>query len=540
MSFAEVHAKRAEVLKLRDHARAIQAAYMAKAEQRLAYQNKMAKLNEMIQLRAKDVMLVEDVVVVTLMAEKDALDRYAGSPDVPQSLAETIAEGQRTKDPNEALRIYNSQLDDLHAQIEYSSAMAMAERDIDDIYRKAVDEILDIMELYCGDPRLLSDVMRFAESGPAPSSPRKSPHKKGGVSKLLSAPSSMVFTAKPPVPDVDIIPASPNPGRRNSDKPQSPKKKIASLSDNFGGGFVALSPPLLGDDDDADHDNYASNPHPGSDEDEGSVDERGRPRDPPSYQKDMDHDEEVGDESDVDNNNDDDDEYVPHDHDEQYHDYEQEANYEGDSNIGYDIKDNPHHSDYDGHDSSTGSIELPDEDHDADEAVPIESPVEDEKGSILLDDPFTQGTIQASSIPTEDSVGTGKESSSSPPKEMKKKKSKQKDEEACADESTPASPETKKKKKKKKPVTEGTAEEVVADDSANPSTTKKKKKKVKAESTTAKEETPAEDTGATPVPKKKKRRKEWTRHTSKSLVMKTSPRRSLRRRKPKLTLKKMF
>ena len=61
----------------------LQELYQERASQRLEYQNKMANLNLMLQNRSLDTMLIEDVVVVTLVAENDARERYSLMPPAP-------------------------------------------------------------------------------------------------------------------------------------------------------------------------------------------------------------------------------------------------------------------------------------------------------------------------------------------------------------------------------------------------------------------------------------------------------------------------
>jgi hypothetical protein len=201
MSAVGVQAVRGELLKVKEEAKSIQSTYKVKAEQRVAYQNKMAKLNEMIQLRSKEVMLVEDVIVVTLAAETEAQERYSHL-EPPTKKAEPVVVGQTTKSAEDAIRIYNSQIEELKEEIEYRTQMTMAETDMDIIYRAAVDDILDIMDAFCEDGRLRIEITRYSSGGSAPSSPRKPPRK--GSGRSLAAPTSMLFAhSKSPLDDND-------------------------------------------------------------------------------------------------------------------------------------------------------------------------------------------------------------------------------------------------------------------------------------------------------------------------------------------------
>lgn len=230
-----VDAIRATLQSAKTEAKAVQDAYKTKAEQRIAYQEKMAKINQMIQSKSNDAPLVEDVIVVTLRAEKAAQERFYLTPEKPTLEAIPVTEGQKTKDAAEAIKIYQSQVDVLKEEIDYRTKMGMAERDMDIIYRTAIDDILDILDEFCQDGRLKVEIDNYAQGGSAPCSPRKSP-KKRGVGKLL--PNFRKPNAPLEVDDDGILPKTPS-------HPQTAasRKNLSNMNDSMSTPFGG--PPLF-------------------------------------------------------------------------------------------------------------------------------------------------------------------------------------------------------------------------------------------------------------------------------------------------------
>ncbi|GAX11512.1 hypothetical protein FisN_22Lh203 [Fistulifera solaris] len=214
---------------LKTEQRELQALYQERAHQRVEYQNKMANLNVMLQKRSMDTMLIEDVVVVTLVAENDARERYALLPPAPTKTAIAVEPGQKTKSLEEACNIYRSQIEVLEEMIEYRRILTATERDLDLLYRQAVDDILDIMDEYCDDEKLKADMISFAAAGTAPCSPRKET-KKRTISRILSSPGTFFSPKKEAVKDTmqnDLLPAP-----LSVEPPKTPKQAFSQFKEN--------------------------------------------------------------------------------------------------------------------------------------------------------------------------------------------------------------------------------------------------------------------------------------------------------------------
>ena len=254
---AQVNVIRAELLKVREEAKQMQDAYQQNAEQRIAYQNKMAQLNQMVQERCpRDAMLVEDVIIVTLVAEKAAQDRYLTVPLKPPPPTKAGIVGGTTKSAEEAIEIYKSQIEALKKEIDYRTQLNAAEEDMDVIYRQAVDDILNVLDDFCSDSKVHRELEAFAMGGEAPGSPRKSKTKKGMVSRLLAAPKSPVrgmFTST----TADTV-ESPSASMSTTDRAlneymESPSKVAFSEMKNKKPSALDIgAPPLMDDDDEND------------------------------------------------------------------------------------------------------------------------------------------------------------------------------------------------------------------------------------------------------------------------------------------------
>lgn len=204
----------------------IQELYKERASQRLEYQNKMASLNLMLQHRSFDTMLIEDVIVVTLVAENDARERFALMPPEPTKTPIQVQPGQKTKSLEEACNVYRSQIEVLEEMIEYRRALTATERDLDLLYRQAVDDILDIMEEYCDDEKLIGDMLSFAASGSAQCSPRKE-KKKGVIGRILASPGRLFSPKKEVTKDSMQSELLPEPV--SAEPPETPKRAFANF-----------------------------------------------------------------------------------------------------------------------------------------------------------------------------------------------------------------------------------------------------------------------------------------------------------------------
>jgi hypothetical protein len=224
---------------LKTEQRELQALYQERANQRVEYQNKMASLNVMLQKRSLDTMLIEDVVVVTLVAENNARERYALLPPAPTKTAITVEPGQKTKSLEEACNVYRSQIEVLEEMIEYRRTLTATERDLDLLYRQAVDDILDIMDEYCDDEKLKADMISFAAAGTAPCSPRKET-KKRTISRILSSPGTFFSPKKEAVKDTmqnDLLPAP-----LSVAPPETPKQAFSHFKENAELNELKLAP----------------------------------------------------------------------------------------------------------------------------------------------------------------------------------------------------------------------------------------------------------------------------------------------------------
>jgi hypothetical protein len=224
---------------LKTEQRELQALYQERANQRVEYQNKMANLNVMLQKRSMDTMLIEDVVIVTLVAENNARERYALMPPAPTKTAISVEPGQKTKSLEEACNVYRSQIEVLEEMIEYRRTLTATERDLDLLYRQAVDDILDVMDEYCDDEKLKADMISFAAAGTAPCSPRKET-KKRTISRILSSPGTFFSPKKEAVKDTMQNALLPAP--LSVEPPETPRQAFAQFKENAGLNELKAAP----------------------------------------------------------------------------------------------------------------------------------------------------------------------------------------------------------------------------------------------------------------------------------------------------------
>lgn len=164
---AEVEACRSRLLELKQEASQINADYKTFANKRVAQQRTMARLVQTIQTKSIDTPLVEDIIIVSLRAEtaasKSQAEKMKGL-EAPNKIDPANQPGGRTKSAEEAVAIYNSQIETLSTDIEYRKALRDAEEALNDIYGTGIDEIVAVVQKYCEDSTLTNQMQGIAAS----------------------------------------------------------------------------------------------------------------------------------------------------------------------------------------------------------------------------------------------------------------------------------------------------------------------------------------------------------------------------------------
>ena len=165
---AEVEACRNRLLELKQEASQINSDYKTFANKRVAQQRTMARLVQTIQTKCKDTPLVEDIIIVSLRSETAASKAQAEKLkglEAPNKIdAANQPAGDRTKSAEEAVSIYNSQIETLSTDLEYRKALRDAEEDLNEIYGAGIDEIVSVMQKYCEDSVLINQMQGIAAS----------------------------------------------------------------------------------------------------------------------------------------------------------------------------------------------------------------------------------------------------------------------------------------------------------------------------------------------------------------------------------------
>jgi hypothetical protein len=163
MSAAEVEACRAQLLRMKAEAQGTQGSYKTAANHRIAMQQKIAQMVQLVQGRSSDVELVEDVIIASLKAETQASLSQCEIPEAPVIDPNNQPSG-RTASAEEAMASYKSQMAILQKEHEYREAMRKAEELMGGFYKNGIDRILAVMKEHCKDPRLMQQLQGIANS----------------------------------------------------------------------------------------------------------------------------------------------------------------------------------------------------------------------------------------------------------------------------------------------------------------------------------------------------------------------------------------
>ena len=164
---AEVEACRSRLLELKQEASQINSDYKKFANKRVAQQRTIARLVQTIQTKSKDTTLVEDIIIVSLRAETAASKSHAEKlkgVEAPNKIDPASQPGGRTKSAEEAVTIYNLQIETLSADLEYRKALRDAEEALNEIYGIGIDEIDAVMQKYCEDSAVKNEMQGIATS----------------------------------------------------------------------------------------------------------------------------------------------------------------------------------------------------------------------------------------------------------------------------------------------------------------------------------------------------------------------------------------
>ena len=167
---SEVEAARSELLQLKQTAQEVQAEYRQYADQRVSQQQTLARLVQTVQSSSaskNDVPLVEDVIIVSLRAETKASRSQAELLDgvePPPKIDPANQPSGSVSSAEEALAIYNGQIKTLHTDLNYRNAMRDAEKALTEIYGEGIQQIMEVVEEYCSDDELTSEMQGIAAS----------------------------------------------------------------------------------------------------------------------------------------------------------------------------------------------------------------------------------------------------------------------------------------------------------------------------------------------------------------------------------------
>jgi hypothetical protein len=162
---AAVEARRNELMQLRSTVSQVQSDYKRTAETRIRQQKTMARLVQTVQERAvNDVPLVEDVIIVSLQSETAAAKSRTHIPDAPPPIDPNNQPSGRTSSAEEAMAVYQKQIETLNVDRTYRDALLQAETAMVKIYGQGIRDIVATVKEYCRDARLVQEVEGIASA----------------------------------------------------------------------------------------------------------------------------------------------------------------------------------------------------------------------------------------------------------------------------------------------------------------------------------------------------------------------------------------
>lgn len=159
---ADVNAVREKVQKLKGEMTSVDQQYKLNATKRIEAQNRLAKMSQTVQEKSKDIMLVEDIVVVTLASETLARSKLPPIDNPADKRPPNQTPG-KVSSAEEAVKIYTGQMNILQEDIEYRTFLRDSEKDMVEIYESAKNEMLQLMDEYCNDESLKSKIQAIAQ-----------------------------------------------------------------------------------------------------------------------------------------------------------------------------------------------------------------------------------------------------------------------------------------------------------------------------------------------------------------------------------------
>jgi hypothetical protein len=159
---ADVQAIRGEVQKLKTDMATADQQYKREAKKRIDGQQKLAKMSQTVQQTSKDLLLVEDIVVITLASECAAKSKLPPIDD-PSQQRVISPMPEKVSNADEAVKIYTEQKTYLTEDIEYRTFLRDSERAMTEIYDTAKDEMIQILQEYCNDDSLINRIREMAE-----------------------------------------------------------------------------------------------------------------------------------------------------------------------------------------------------------------------------------------------------------------------------------------------------------------------------------------------------------------------------------------
>jgi hypothetical protein len=158
----EVYACRNELLSLRPIVQKVQQDYQSTARMRVQQQTKVAQIVLWVQQNKHtkyDIPLVEDVIVLALQTETSA-KRCETFPEKPsQQPSDDKTTTSSTASAEEAMKIYQQQIQTLQAEHQYRNELLQIERKMVHIYNVGIQQIQDTVREYSSDPQLIMETI---------------------------------------------------------------------------------------------------------------------------------------------------------------------------------------------------------------------------------------------------------------------------------------------------------------------------------------------------------------------------------------------
>jgi valyl-tRNA synthetase len=157
-----IQACRDSLLRVQEKLRRVQTDYKTVAQERIALQRNMARINQTVQKQSNDVELVEDIIVISLQSEETARQCVCQMKDPsrnrPAPSAEATLGRTRTSSLEEAMAHYQKQIETVEEDLEYREALHRAESDMVAAYKEGLNAMAEVVAKYCQEDQVKQHV----------------------------------------------------------------------------------------------------------------------------------------------------------------------------------------------------------------------------------------------------------------------------------------------------------------------------------------------------------------------------------------------